>query len=157
MVTLTDLDDPSCPCRELGKVLTGKLVVVTPDSEHTFIVKGRQPAYVPPSRSALPSSKFLTAGTASSMAHSRSSSPALRDGNRSSSPGGTGAAAAAAGRTARSPEAPAGQQQQRSTQQGTATGTGSKNYLQQNIKAARVGAGSKHSSGAGQGGPRQWA
>jgi hypothetical protein len=127
-------------CRELGKVLTGKLVIVTPDSEHTFIVKGRQPAYVPPSPSALPSSKFLTAGTASSMAHSRSNSPVMRGSTSSSS----GTAAAAAQRTGGG------------TQQGTA-GVSSKNYLQQNIKAARSGAGGKSSGVNGQGASRQWA
>jgi hypothetical protein len=125
-------------------VLTGKLVVVTPDSEHTFIVKGSQPAYVPPSRSALPSSKFLTAGTASSMTHSRSNSPAMR--GSSSSPSSTGAAAAAAAAQTRGP-----------AQQGTAAGAGSKNYLQQNIKAAMAGAGGRRNGADGQAAPRKWA
>jgi hypothetical protein len=44
-----------------------------------------------------------------------------------------------------------------STQQGTGTAAGRKNYLQQNIKAARAGAGNRGSSEAGQGAPRQWA
>jgi hypothetical protein len=135
---------PVC-CRELGKVLTGKLVVVTPGSEHTFIVRGRQPAYVPPSRAALPSSKFLTAGTVSSMAHSRSNSPAAVMRGSTSSPSGTGAAAAAAAhRTG-------------GGSQGAATGVSSKNYLQQNIKAARAGAAGKSSGAHGQGASRQWA
>ncbi|KAF6261116.1 hypothetical protein COO60DRAFT_1637017 [Scenedesmus sp. NREL 46B-D3] len=144
---------------ELGKALTGRLVVVTPDSEHTFVVQGRQPAYVPPCRSAMPSSKFLTAGTASSMSHSRSNSPAVR--GSSSSPTSTGVVAAAQ-RAAGGSSAAAGQQQQqqqqqRTTQQSSGAGVGSKNYLQQNIKAARDGAGSRSGSGGGQGAPRQWA
>lgn len=133
----------------MGKVMTGKLLVVTPDSQHTFLVKGRQPAYVPPSKSDLPSGTYLTGGTASTTARLESDLP-----NRSASPAGqarsrsatvTQAGSPVARRTAASAE--------RDSRSPTARTTTGRNYLQQNIKATKAAStaasGSRGSSGDG--------
>lgn len=102
-------------CRELGKVVTGKLVVATADRQDTFIVRGRQPAYVPPQASTLPAGTYLTATTASSRAK-----------------GGSSSSSASADGSSRS----AGLQAREEKQQPAAV-QGKRNYLQQNIKAAK--------------------
>lgn len=112
--------------RELGKVVTGKLVVITPDRQETFLVKGKQPAYIPPQPSALPSGAYLTGTTASSRAKGGSSQKSLQAG----AAGGTvKATAQRAGSSSggSSGEGPAQQQQQQRPKV---------NYMKQNIKAA---------------------
>eukprot|EP00775_Hariotina_reticulata_P012144 gene12144-12282_t len=118
-------------CKELGKVMQGKLLVTTPDSQHTFIVKGREPAYVPPTRSRA-SASYITAGTASSTAKAGSrrnltSAPALADEFTT----GAGAPLGRAGKAAATASI--------STQERK----GSKSFIQQNINAAAANAGTK--------------
>lgn len=132
-----------CPCREIGKVMTGRLVVVTPDRQHTFIVKGRQPAYVPPSREKLPTGTYLTAGTASTSARfgmqqiSRSTSPAYgQAGSRVTSAAQHNSSLAGAGRTGAA---------------SCRAGTAGRNYLQQNIRAAKHANANSSDAGSGDG------
>lgn len=109
--------------RELGKVVTGKLIVITPDRQDVFLVKGRQPAYVPPQSSALPSGTYLTGTMASSRAKGSSSQKSLRAGAEAD----TQQAAGSSGRAGDGP------QQQRPRV----------NYLQQNIRKAAATSSSK--------------
>lgn len=109
-----------CRCRELGKVVTGKLVVVTPDRQETFLVRGKQPAYTPPQASTMPSGAYLTATTASSRAKGNE-----RQGTLKTAAAGPGLANSTGRDEAR-------QQQQQG---------GKRNYLQQNIRAAGSTAG----------------
>jgi hypothetical protein len=124
---------PWCCClvRELGKVVPGKLVIITPDRQETFQVLGKQPAYIPPQASSLPSGGYLTATTASSRAKggklSGSSQHTLQ---------------AAPGTASADPQAQAAADHGVGTQQPIKK----KNYLQQNIKAASRTAGSSPSS-----------
>jgi hypothetical protein len=113
--------------RELGKVVTGKLVVITPDRQETFLVNGKQPAYLPPQPSALPSGAYLTATTASSRAKGTSSS------QKSLQVGGIGGTVKAAAQTADSSGGGSNVpiQQQEQPQQRSKV-----NYMKQNIKAA---------------------
>eukprot|EP00879_Flechtneria_rotunda_P019523 GHRR01020508.1.p1 GENE.GHRR01020508.1~~GHRR01020508.1.p1 ORF type:complete len:159 (-),score=66.52 GHRR01020508.1:173-649(-) len=121
--------------------MTGKLMVITPDSQHTFVVKGKQPAYVPPSRSQLPSGTYLTAGTASSMARgspSNSSVPVTLGDSHGNLPGPgmlTGSNTYSL-KGSIGPDSRAGQLGGSSifVQQGS---PGKVNYLQRNIKAAK--------------------
>jgi hypothetical protein len=114
-------------CRELGKVVTGKLVVITPDRQDVFLVKGRQPAYVPPQTSDLPSGTYLAGTTASSRAKGSSSS------SQKSLRAGAAAEAGVQQAASSSSGAGAGSQQQRPKV----------NYLQQNIKRAAAAAAKK--------------
>jgi len=122
--------------------MQGKLLVVTPDSQHTFIVKGRQPASSPPSRTRA-SAFYLTAGTASSMAKT----------SRSQSPAGAGPSAVsnrrAAGAVGGGGWCSRGCQQWQRAPPERTTGTQRMTYIQQNIKAAagsRAKGGSNESS-----------
>jgi hypothetical protein len=109
-------------------------VVITPDRQETFQVLGRQPAYIPPQASSLPSGGYLTATTASSRAKGAkiagSSQQTLQ---------------AASGAASVDPQAQAAAD----TGVGTQQLAKKKNYLQQNIKAAsRTVGGSPSSSGS---------
>lgn len=55
-------------CREMGRVVRGRLLVTTPDRQYTYLLLGRQPAYLPPSKAALPTGTYLHADTAASAA-----------------------------------------------------------------------------------------
>lgn len=137
LATNTVLD----PCREMGKVLTGKLMVVTPDSQHTYIVKGRQPAYVPPSRDKLPTGTYLTAGTASSTARFKTDRP-----GPSNSPASSAKQVAATkgdnGFLMETEDRPASKQLRSTTRSGS-------NYLMQNIKATSTASRTRGRSGDG--------
>ena len=85
-----------CACvaarRELGKVQVGRLVVVTPDSQYTYELRGSQPQYHPPDLSNRPPGSYITATTASAAAKglglkpsSGGSSKGLTGGSRGSS------------------------------------------------------------------------
>ncbi|KAF8055917.1 CFAP47 [Scenedesmus sp. PABB004] len=120
-------------CKELGKEVVGKLVVVTPDAQHVFVVRGRQPEWRPPARDALPSGTYLTAGTATRP------------------PAAPSPARARAGDEARREPARRG------------AGGGGRNYLTANIRAAAAAqqqdaaAGKRGGGGGGGGSGRAWA
>lgn len=121
---MSNVPPPLHTHRELGKVATGKLVVITPDRQDVFLVKGRQPAYVPPQPSALPSGAYLTGTTANSRAKGSSSSQkSLRAGAQADMQQAAGSSGSAGD----------GSQQQRSRV----------NYLQQNIRRAAAASSSK--------------
>lgn len=143
---------PAHPCRELGKVMTGKLVVVTPDRQEAYLVRGKQPAYTPIQPSDLPSGTYLSATTASSRAKG-----AVGSSSSSSSAGVTAGPAktrqfttAGSNSSSRQDGAQIGSDLQLSSGQEVAASrqqqAGKQNYLRQNIKAAAAGGAGKVSS-----------
>lgn len=147
-------------------MVTGRLVVVTPDRQDTFIIRGRQPAYVPPQPSQLPSGTYLKATTAASRAKGSSGSNAAttQQQQQPANKAGSGARGTSRSGTRNTAQQPDATQVVDTTVAGRGTAEVSgeeqrlprKNYLQQNIKAA---AGQSNSRGTGQGSaasPRRW-
>lgn len=114
--------------------MAGKVIIQTPDSQHTYEIRGKQPQYVPPSTADIPSK--WTQDTASSAAKGRTSIPGA---TASTSRAGTAGHKGGSGQSASG---------QRAATAGSSPGHERINYVKENIVAITDQKGLTQSTGA---------